>query len=318
MHKLTILATSLAVMVMSWLPMQAAQAEPRTFVSSAGGGAACTRALPCAFLPNAYDVTDPGGEIDCLDNLDATSVVITKSITIDCSGTNGGVIPLNNFGILVDAPNSIVTLRGLTVNGFGTGIGGIILKSGTLRLENCRIIANNAGAAAGISVTPQSGISAKLHVVDSIIEGNGAAASGGGIIIQPSGTGSARVVIERSRIANNTYGIFANGMGSTGPISVQIRDSVAVQNAFNGISAFTAPGQSIASITVDRSSSLLNGADGILAQGAPAFVLLSASTVISNQTGLHVLNNGNIFSFQDNKIAGNFTDGAPTAVLTTK
>jgi hypothetical protein len=287
-------------------------------VSSGGGGAVCSRALPCAFLPNAYDVTDPGGEIDCLDNLDATTVVITKSITIDCSGTNGGVIPLNNFGILVDAPGSLVTLRGLTVNGFGGGTGGVILKSGTLRLENCRIIANNTGAAAGISVTPQSGGTANLHVIDSIIEGNGAATSGGGIIVQPSGTGSARVVIERSRVANNTYGIFANGMGSTGTISVQIRDSVAAGNAFNGISAFTAAGKSIASITVDRSSSLLNGADGILAQGALAFVMLGASTVSSNQTGLHVLNNGNILSFADNKVAGNVADGAPTGMLTTK
>jgi len=318
MRTLTVLSTNLAVIVMSLLLTLAAQAAPRTFVSSAGSGSVCSRAIPCASLQAAHDDTDPGGEIDCLDTVDSISLGITKSITIDCAGTNGGVVPANQIGILVQAPNSLVTLRGLTVNGLGAGTVGIILNSGTLRLENCRITGYRTGAAAGISVTPQSGITANLHVVDSIIEGNGAAASGGGIIIQPSGTGAARVVIERSRIASNTYGIFANGMGSTGPISVQIRDSVAVQNAFNGISAFTAPGQSIASITVDRSSSLLNGADGILAQGAPAFVLLSASTVISNQMGLHALNNGNILSFQDNKIVGNITDGAPTAVLTTK
>ena len=58
--------------------------------------------------------------------------------------------------------------------------------------------------------------------------------SGGGIIIQPTGSGSARVEISRTIVRNNTYGIFANGTGSTGLIAVQIRDSVVSGSTFNG------------------------------------------------------------------------------------
>ena len=47
-------------------------------------------------------------------------------------------------------------------------------------------------------------------------------------------------VIERTKVENNTYGIFANGTGSTGVIIVHIKDSVVANNAFNGISAYTA------------------------------------------------------------------------------
>ncbi len=147
---------------------------------------------------------------------------------------------------------------------------------------------------------------------------NGIAASGGGIVIQPVGSGSARVVIERTRVENNTYGIFANGTNSTGTISVQIRDTVVSNSAFAGISAYTAAGKSTTSITVDHTSSLLNGGDGILAQGAPAFVILANSTVMSNATGLHPVRGGSIFSYQNNQLIGNVTDGAPTAVLTAK
>ena len=125
-------------------------------------------------------------------------------------------------------------------------------------------------------------------------------------------------MIERSRVLNNTFGIFANGLGSTGTTIVQIRDSVAAGSLFDGISAFSQSGASVVSVTVDRSSSLLNAEDGILAQGSGTFILVSESTVISNGTGLAATAGGNIFSYQNNHLTGNVTEGAPTAVLTMK
>src|SRR3954468_2300820 len=108
--------------------------------------------------------------------------------------------------------------------------------------------------------------------------------------------GSARVELHRTVLENNTYGLFANGTGSTGLIAVQVRDSVVTGSAFNGISAFTSAGQSTTSITVDHTASTLNGSNGILAQGANAFVLLKDATVMSNGTGLSAVSGGNIFS----------------------
>jgi hypothetical protein len=227
--------------------------------------------------------------------------------------------------VAVNGDGIVVTLRHLTINGFnfdsgsGTIIGINAFNMAALFIEHCHILgwqANTPGI--GIKFAPGDGITAKLHVSDSVITNSGLSTSGGGIIVQPSGSGSARVVIERTRIENNTYGMFANGMFSTGLIVVQIKDSVIANNAVNGISAFTAADHSIASIVVDRSSSLLNGGAGILSQGAPGFVTLSESTVMSNVTGLKSLNGGSIFSYQNNRLIGNVTDGGPTATLTVK
>jgi hypothetical protein len=64
------------------------------------------------------------------------------------------------------------------------------------------------------------------------------------------------------------------------------------------MSSFASAGHSIVSTVVDRSSSILNGANGILSQGANAFVFLSESTVMSNVTGLNPVAGGAIFSYR--------------------
>src|SRR5689334_9519740 len=67
-----------------------AYALPRTFVSNAGSGTACSRAAPCGDFQTAHDATNPGGEIDCLNSgnyVGFNAVHINRSITIDCGGT---------------------------------------------------------------------------------------------------------------------------------------------------------------------------------------------------------------------------------------
>src|SRR5262249_38802870 len=68
-----------------------AHAIPRSFVSGAGAGTTCTRAAPCATFQAAHNATDPGGEVNCIDPGDFGAVTITKSITIDCTGTLGTI-----------------------------------------------------------------------------------------------------------------------------------------------------------------------------------------------------------------------------------
>jgi hypothetical protein len=97
-----------------------------------------------------------------------------------------------------------------------------------------------------------------------------------------------------------------------------VRDHLAFFARCTSVSAFTAAGASTTSITMERSSSLLNGGAGVQAQGSGAFVTLAESTVMSNVTGLSAFSGGNIFSYQDNQLSGNVTDGAPTATLTLK
>jgi hypothetical protein len=322
--KLTTLAyTTFAVLLVAMLAGSPAQAQfARTWVSSTGGGFACTRAAPCANFQFAHDNTIAGGEINCVDADDFThfaALTISKSITIDCGGTFGGAA-VGNFQIA--GIGIVVRLRNLSFQGLASPANGSaainFINGAALYVENCAIYGYQAGVGQGIQFTPQDGVTASLYVTDSTINNNGRPASGGGIIIQPAGSGSARVSIERTKVEGNTYGIFANGTGSTGQTIVHIKDSVVSNNVFNGISAYTAAGQSTVSITVDHSSSLLNGADGILAQGTPAYVLLGNSTVLSNITGLHSISGGNILSYQNNALTGNATDGATTAMLTVK
>src|SRR5690242_4483750 len=96
------------------LVASSAHAIPRTFVSGTGGGTACTRALPCASFQAAHDATDLGGEINCLDAGSFGTVMVSKSITIDCAGTVGA-IPTSAGTVTINAPTATVRLRHLTV-----------------------------------------------------------------------------------------------------------------------------------------------------------------------------------------------------------
>jgi hypothetical protein len=309
-----------AVLILAW----PALAAPRTWVASFGSGATCSRSAPCADFQTAYNATDAGGEINCLDSGGDNTFggfTIRKSITIDCAGTAS---PGKSSGdILIDAPGIVVTLRNLAITTRddlnGSGLGVWFLTGNALHVENCRIANFKLGAAGnaiGIKFAPGAGVTGALFVSDTIFTDNGLLGSGGGIIIQPAGSGSARVMLNRVRMENNTYGIFANGTGSTGLVVMQVRDSLVTGSGFHGISAFTAAGHSTVSITVDHTSSIISNQGGILAQGAGAFVIVGNSTVLSNGTGLLTADGGSIFTYQNNQLSGNLSDGAATGALT--
>lgn len=294
-----------------------AAAAPRTFVSGTGADAgACTRAAPCLTFAFAHDQTDAGGEITCIDAGDFAALTITKSITIDCGGTLGGIRPLAFAAIAVNAPDVVVRLRNLSLKGGGGSVGVQFMNGAALFVENCVITnftAGPSGEGIGIRFAPPSGVSAELYVIDSVISGNGRPNDGGGIVIIP--VGAARVSIERTRLERNTYGLFANSRNIAGAgdfISVQMRDSAVAGSKFDGVTAFTnVPAGRVSSITMDRSSSLLNGRHGVLAQGGGAFVTLAGATVSGNGFGLTTDSGGQIVTYGNNQASGNAA-GDPT------
>src|SRR2546430_15759662 len=94
-------------------------------------------------------------------------------------------------------------------------------------------------------------------------------------VVQPCGLAYSGVELDRVRVKSNTHGILATGTGSTGPIVIQVRDSLVAGHTGNGIAAITNVG-----IVVDRTSSVGNAGSGILAQGSGALVHIGSSTVV--------------------------------------
>jgi hypothetical protein len=297
-----------------------AQAIPRTFVSGSGGGGACTRAAPCATFQAAHDATDPNGEITCLNSADFGAVIISKSITIDCTGALGTITVSTGTGVAINGTGLSVRLRNLAIHGVGadSGFGINFCCSGALFVESC-VVTNFATIGnTGIAGFVTSGTTTKLFVSDSIISNNSNIGIQLGIGF--AGTGAVRATIDKVRMEKNGSSIFANGAigGSTGLMVVHVRDSVFAGNVLSGIVASSAAGASTTAVTVDRSSSILNGQKSILSSGAPAFVLLGRSTVLSNGTGLSAESGGHILSYQNNHLTGNITDGTTTGVLNVK
>src|SRR5438270_4587945 len=84
--------------LIAWLPD--AQAQTRTWVSGVGDDLnPCSRTAPCKTFAGAISKTAAGGEIDCLDPGGFGGVTITKSITIDCTGTFGSILAAGANGV---------------------------------------------------------------------------------------------------------------------------------------------------------------------------------------------------------------------------
>ena len=170
-----------------------AQAQAtRTWVSGVGDDAnPCSRTAPCKTFAGAISKTAANGEINVLDPGGFGAVTITKSITISSEGFEGGVLVSGTNGIVINAAASdVITLKGLDIEGLGTGLNGInFLGGGALHVINTRIkhFTNN-----GINFAPSSG-SPKLFVTDCYIQENGSGTNAG-ILVRPTGAATATVV----------------------------------------------------------------------------------------------------------------------------
>jgi hypothetical protein len=325
MRTTSLLLVSLALIALAAITPAGAQ-NTRSWVSATGSDAnPCTRAAPCLTFQRAHDQTNAGGVVNCANSGDFSddagllaSLLVTKSITLDCKGTSARLHAHLQSGVAVRimAQGATVTLRHLTIQGGGSGLTGVRLERGsTLHVEHCRIsgfVRSAAPVGTAIEFEPE-GSPGKLFVSDSTLRDN----ERYGIVIFRT----SRVVLNRVQMFNNTVGLNGNSQPDSGVVSVQMRDSVAAGNTLQGIIAIAnEPGSSVVSVTLDRSAALLNEMAGIAAIGSgvpapPTFVLLGKSAVSSNGTGLLPSGGGNILTYQNNHRAGNVADGAATATL---
>src|SRR5579864_7316461 len=160
----------------------------RTWVSGTGDDAQpCSRTAPCKTFAGAISKTAPGGEIDCLDPAGFGAVTITKSLTIDCSGTFGSILVSGTSGVIVSGAGIAVTLRGISFDGSGgLGISAIrVLSGSSLLIENVHVFGFGSGSAAAVDIEPNQAAHFALDIKDTTVSGN----TGGAILIKPAGGG---------------------------------------------------------------------------------------------------------------------------------
>jgi hypothetical protein len=272
----------------------------RTFVSGVGNDAdPCSRTAPCKTFAGAISKTFINGEIDCLDPGGFGTLTITKSITIDCSGTLGSVLASGtngfNINIAVNAndPFRTVRLRGLTINGTGasgtigtrTGLKGIsITQAATVIIEDTVI---SDFSQQGINDARSAG--GKLLIRNSVIRDNTLA----GIVVNAATAHNAS--IENVHSLNNGQGLATGNLNK-----VSVVRSVFAGNTTAGIEA-DAGGQ----VGVD-STAVTGNNIGLQNAGTMS---VSNSEVSFNTTGA----SGAFTSFGNNRIFGNNSAGtAPT------
>ena len=275
-----------------------AQAQAtRTWVSGVGDDAnPCSRTAPCKTFAGAISRTAAGGEINCLDPGGYGVVTITKSITIDCLHTLGGVLAAGANGINVNAAGSDrIVLRGLDINGVGSGLTGILFSSGaSLHVEDSVI----SGMQNGISI----GAGNEIYIKNSYIRNN----SNIGVYITGGG-GLVNAVIERTTVENQAYGLVAGAN-----TRITTRGSVYSGNSNVGI---LAQGDgSAAAVNLDNCIVSNNGVG--LYSGAQGIISVASSFISGNGTAVAAAGSGIAATFQNNKFQGNTSDGAFTSGLT--
>ena len=282
----------------------------RTWVSGVGDDVnPCSRVAPCKTFAGAITKTATNGEISVLDPGGFGAVTITKGITIDGGGIQGGITAAGANAIIVNVPaTDVVILRNLNLVGITNGSNGIrFLAGGALHVENVSV-SNFAGSGSptgnGIDFNPTN--AAALYVTNSTFRNNGLT----GIFVRPQGLGSATVHLTNVRLEDNGGGYY-----QTDNVLAVVRDSVVTGNTGNGMQV-NAPLAS-SKLQLDRVTVSLNGGIGVRTDGAQAVIRLSGSTVVQNHTGLS-LGGGTILSFGNNAIAGNTPggDGSPSTTTT--
>ena len=145
--RFTIKVLAIATFMFATVSIAQAQAS-RTWVSGVGDDAnPCSRTAPCKTWAGAISKTAACGEIDALDPGGFGAVTITKSITLDGTGTFASILASLVNGIIINAASTdVVTIRGISINGFCNGINGInILQAKAVNVEDCVIFRFNTG-----------------------------------------------------------------------------------------------------------------------------------------------------------------------------
>lgn len=285
------------------LSLPALAQSTRTWVSGVGDDVnPCSRTAPCKTLAGAISKTAAGGEINALDPGGFGSVTITKAITIDLHNTLGSVLAPGTNGINVNAGvNDVVVLRGIDVQGAGTGLSGVKFLNGKALVHEDVTIAGFQNV--GVEFVPPAGSTAQLflHRVHINTSSNATAATSAAISIARG-----QATLERAVIDNCPVGLLVGDPLQAPPEP----PSVTMTGATISGSSSAAVHVQVGALSLERSVIAGNGT-GVLADTG-ATVRLSNTMLSHNTVGV----SGDVTSFGNNRLsAGNGSTTAPTTTL---
>jgi hypothetical protein len=282
------------------VPSSAFGQATRTWVSGVGDDAnPCSRTAPCKTFAGAISKTANGGEINCLDPGGFGGVTITKSLTIKCHYTEGGVLVSGTNAIVINATaTDKVTLRGLDINGIGTGaptsLTGIkVLSAKTVQIFDSEIYRFQAG----IAVVPTSA-NTRVVAVRNHIHDNGV-----GVLDAPGSNAGINAIttLRDNVVADNTCGAAVGAFGANA--STPTTTDCGTGTSATGINQ-------VAHLLAFGNGFYENGT-GLLARGANAQLRIGSNDISTNGAGLARLDSGFIKSFGNNQLVDNGTTVAP-------
>ena len=302
----------------SLLLAQPALAVPRAFVSGKGVDAAnCGPvASPCRTPQYAHNLVDDGGEIDILDPAGYGSIVISKSISIvnDGVGIAGFLATPQGNAITIDTFGVDVTLRGLTIEGAGTGSNGIYFRNGSsLTVSDCTVQGFGATGGSGITIFTRSQGST-ISIVNTVASNNV-----GGIFYNGA-SNPATIVLDHVTTSFNTTGVTFDNITSLSKIAISNHV------ASNNVTGFNLTGVAdpnmpyVISRASLKSSIVAQNTTGVRIQGSKASLYLGQTTITGNVTGVSEISDGGgspvVYSYGTNRIDGNTSDvsGTLTAI----
>jgi hypothetical protein len=259
-----------------------AHAQTRTWVSGTGSDAnPCSRIAPCQTFAGAITKTASGGEINCLDPGGFGGVTITKSLTIKCHYTEGGALVAGTNAIVINAAvTDKVTLRGLDINGTGTGAltsltGVKVLSANVVELIDLEI----SRFKVGVAVVPNAGVT-HLILKNSHIHNNDI-----GVILAPGNNNSTGVTagLDNNVISDNVCGVSA---GAFGPNATTPTTTDCGTSASSGIDKV--------SKVIMHNNFVRKNATGVFSRGAKAGIEISHNTITGNSSGIKRIEGGNV------------------------
>jgi hypothetical protein len=147
---------TLAIFCIASVPAHAAGVSSRAWVSSSGiDSASCgVNAAPCRIFQYTHDnIVTAGGSIFVKDSAGYGPLTINKAISIINLGSGTAtIVASSGDGIDVAAgPTDAVMIRGVVIDGSGTGANGInITNAANVAISDCTI----KGFGAGIAIDP--------------------------------------------------------------------------------------------------------------------------------------------------------------------